>query len=330
MPKVLHIGPCESPGGMANVMRILAEHPPEGWDAELLSSHVEGSPWAKWRAYRRARATLAQMLRDDTRRPDIVHLHTAADWSWWRKRRFALLAHAGGCKIVVHIHSGKFDQWLANANSKKSRAMKSVLHKTAAKLIVLSEWWQEQLQPLIGDAIVIHNPVRNTFANSGGMRKRNHLLLLGRNDPVKGHNFAMTVCAKVREEISELKVTMTGITSSPYPWLEAKGWVSDEEKLNLLQTASLLLVPSAFEGEPMVVLEAISCGLPVLCSDRVHSLPTVIEVAPFENEAVWTSKIIHLLGEPTDSEHLKAHSSSFEIQVISAQWSNIYQSLLTE
>ena len=76
MPKVLHIGPCESPGGMANVMRILAEHPPEGWDAELLSSHVEGSPWAKWRAYRRARATLAQMLRDDTRRPDIVHLHT--------------------------------------------------------------------------------------------------------------------------------------------------------------------------------------------------------------------------------------------------------------
>ena len=140
----------------------------------------------------------------------------------------------------------------------------------------------------------------------------------------------MNVCAKVREEVSDLKVTMTGITSSPYPWLEAKGWVSDEERVHLLQTASLLLVPSAFEGEPMVVLEAISCGLPVLSSDRVHSLLPVIEVASFENEAVWTSKIIHLLREPTDSDHLKAHSKPFEIQTISAHWNQIYQGLLAQ
>ncbi|MDG1559110.1 MAG: hypothetical protein P8R03_06290, partial [Candidatus Poseidoniaceae archaeon] len=81
MPKVLHIGPCDSPGGMANVMRILAEHPPEGWEAELLASHVVGSSWAKWRAYRKARSTLIRMLNDPMRRPDVVHLHTAADWS---------------------------------------------------------------------------------------------------------------------------------------------------------------------------------------------------------------------------------------------------------
>jgi glycosyltransferase involved in cell wall biosynthesis len=123
---------------------------------------------------------------------------------------------------------------------------------------------------------------------------------------------------------------MTGITSSPYPWLEAKGWVSDEEKLELLQTASLLLVPSAFEGEPMVVLEAISCGLSVLCSDRVHSLPPSIEVAPFENEGAWVAKIIHLLQEPTDSEHLKAHSRTFAIQAISTHWNKIYQGLLAQ
>ena len=123
---------------------------------------------------------------------------------------------------------------------------------------------------------------------------------------------------------------LSGITSSPYHWLEAKGWVSDEEKLELLQTASLLLVPSAFEGEPMVVIEAISCGLPVLCSDRVHSLPSAIEVAPFENEAVWASKIIHLLREPTDSNQLRAQSKSFEIRAISTHWNKIYQGLLTQ
>ena len=330
MPKVLHIGPCDSPGGMANVMRILAEHPPEGWEAELLASHVVGSPWAKWRAYRKARSTLIRMLHDPTQRPDVVHLHTAADWSWWRKRRFALLGHAAGCKIVVHIHSGKFDQWLGNANSSQSRAMKSALRKTGAKLVVLNEWWQEQLEPLIGGAEVVHNPVRSRYVDSKRVRNKNHILLLGRNDPVKGHKFAMTVCEAVREEVPELRVTMSGVTSSPYHWLEAKGWVSDEEKLELLQTASLLLVPSAFEGEPMVVLEAISCGLSVLCSDRVHSLPPSIEVAPFENEGAWVAKIIQILREPTDSDVLKSQSKSYEIQVISTQWNNIYQSLLAE
>ena len=110
MRKVVHVGPCNSPGGMATVMKTLAEHPPEGWEAELLASHVVGSSWDKWRVYRKARSTFIRMLNDPMQRPDVVHLHTAADWSWWRKRRFALLAHAAGCKIVVHIHSGKFDQ----------------------------------------------------------------------------------------------------------------------------------------------------------------------------------------------------------------------------
>ena len=37
MRKVLHVGPCDTPGGMATVMRTLAEFPPEGWEAELLA-----------------------------------------------------------------------------------------------------------------------------------------------------------------------------------------------------------------------------------------------------------------------------------------------------
>ena len=42
MRKVLHVGPCDTPGGMATVMHTLAEFPPEGWEAELLASHAPG------------------------------------------------------------------------------------------------------------------------------------------------------------------------------------------------------------------------------------------------------------------------------------------------
>ena len=127
MPKVLHIGPCDSPGGMANVMRILAEHPPEGWQAELLSSHVVGSPWAKWRAYRKARATLIKMLQDPKRKPDVVHLHTAADWSWYRKTKFLGILQRNGTPTIAHIHSGQFDTWLNSCSSRKQRLIHDTL-----------------------------------------------------------------------------------------------------------------------------------------------------------------------------------------------------------
>ena len=39
MRRVLHIGPCDTPGGMAKVMNILAENPQDGWKSEMISSH---------------------------------------------------------------------------------------------------------------------------------------------------------------------------------------------------------------------------------------------------------------------------------------------------
>ena len=182
MPKVLHIGPCDSPGGMANVMRILAEHPPDGWEAELLASHVVGSPWAKWRAYRKARSTLIRMLNDPAQRPDVVHLHTAADWSWWRKRRFALLGHAAGCKIVVHIHSGKFDQWLNSCSLRKQRLIHDILQHPMTTGVVLSKAWKSRLEPQLGKLLVVSNPIEPSLEPPIEPRMKHSLLLLGRDE----------------------------------------------------------------------------------------------------------------------------------------------------
>ena len=328
MPKVLHIGPCETPGGMANVMRILAEHPPEGWEAELLSSHVVGSPWAKWRAYRQARASLAAMLNDEEQRPDIVHLHTAADWSWWRKRRFAKMAHKAGVPNIVHIHSGQFDAWLGGPDSKRSKSMNSFLKASQSQTVVLGEGWKQTLEPHIGPVHVINNPVDTNLQPGTAERDALHLLLLGRNDPVKGHDFAIEVCEKVREIYPQLKVTMTGITSSPHSWLSAKGWVSDSEKLHLLQTATLLLVPSAFEGQPLVVLEAMACGLQVLASDRVPSPPKGVNCAPFEEIEAWVSSICKILESPTNPNILFAQIESFKIEYVTEQWGELYSNSL--
>ena len=328
MPKVLHIGPCETPGGMANVMRILAEYPPEGWQAELLSSHVVGSNWAKWRAYRKARRTLSTMLGDPKQRPDIVHLHTAADWSWWRKRRFAKMAHKAGVPNIVHIHSGQFDTWLGVPDSQRSRTLKMFLKATQSQTVVLGDGWKKVLEPYIGPVHVINNPVDTNIHPSPVEREPFHLLLLGRNDPIKGHEFAIKVCEKVREIHPQLKVTMTGISTSPHAWLSAKGWISESEKLHLLQTATLLLVPSAFEGQPLVVLEALTCGLQVLVSDRIPPTPAAVVRAPFENVEIWVSKVIKMLDDPVEPSLLISQSELYSIQNISYEWGELYSNTL--
>ena len=327
MPKVLHIGPCETPGGMANVMRILAEHPPEGWEAELLSSHVTGSSWAKWRAYRKARKTFIQILNDPIQRPDIVHLHTAADWSWWRKRRFAQLTHKAGVANIVHIHSGQFDTWLGTPDSRRSRKLKSSLQINQSKTVVLGVGWKNILEPYIGEVECMNNPVAAHILPSSVERDEFHLLLMGRDDPVKGHQFAITVCEKVREKYPQLKVTMTGITSSPHDWLSARGWVEDSEKLHLLQTASLLLVPSAFEGQPLVILEALTCGLQVLASDRVIS-PEQMKSIPYQDEDAWVSSICEMLESSKDRTPQVVQTDEFQIESISLQWGAFYANCL--
>ena len=327
MPKVLHIGPCDSPGGMANVMRILAEHPPEGWDAELLASHVVGSPWAKWRAYRKARATLKSMLSNPEQRPEVVHLHTAADWSWWRKRRFALLAHASGCKVVVHIHSGKFDTWLGSVNSSKTKQMQTDLNSTSATTVVLSDHWARTFSEHFERLHVIGNPISPTLQCSVDQRDTNHMLLLGRNDSVKGHDFAIMITKILREKRPQLRLSMTGVDHCSEPGVEALGWVSEEEKNRLLQSCSVLLVPSLFEGQPLVVMEALASGLPVLASDSVHSVPDSVVHATYQDLEDWVAKLEVLLQEKVNSVALSKSVSHHHISNVNMQWRALYDGL---
>ena len=103
MRKVLHVGPCDTPGGMATVMHTLAQRPPEGWEAELLASHAPGGLWAKWRAYRRARRELKRRCSNPSLCPDVVHVHAAADWSWRRKARLMRVLQKGTEKGILRI-----------------------------------------------------------------------------------------------------------------------------------------------------------------------------------------------------------------------------------
>ena len=326
MRRVLHVGPCDTPGGMATVMHTLAEFPPEGWQADLLASHAPGGLWAKWRAYRRARQSLLRRIRSDEHRPDILHLHTAADLSWWRKRRFAKIAHKAGIPNVVHLHSGRFDTWLKKPTSFRSRQMVSNALKWNISFVGLSQDWKQKLSPFLGDVHYIDNPIHPLYVNQNLPRDNRELLLLGRDDSVKGHSFAIGVVSKLREIFPDLSLTMTGISSSPYAWVNALGWISEKEKVELLRRASVLLLPSKYEGQPMVVLEALASGLPVVAFQHLTSLSDEVHRAG-STVSDWCRILEKLLN---NSVSVNFDLESHDAQYVSKQWGQFYEFLIDE
>jgi len=322
MPRVLHVGPCNARGGMATVMRTLAEHPPVGWSAELLPTYSAGGIWAKWRAYRRARRHLKDRC-SSPQCPDVVHVHVASDWSWRRKSRLIKCAREFGPKIVIHVHSGAFLDWVVRRKRQLNR-FRTLARANDVTCVVLSQAWKEAFKhhDLMTEDVV--NPCPPNAHLSTVMRRPHQLLLMGRPDPVKGHQFAERLYLHLQNEVPDVGLWLTGVNRSSVVGIEALGWVSEHEKQRLLESASVLLIPSAYEGQPMVMLEALATGLPVVASTTLKSPPNGVTVAKHADVTDWSRCVRLLFEQPPEPATLRASVREHHITHVQQQWLDIY------
>ena len=290
MRRVVHVGPLMAPGGMASVIKLLAANPPEGWRASSCNTFSRRGAIQKMRRWQIAKKEIK------TGDFDLVHIHCAAGWSYKRKISIAKVANA---PVVFHIHSGKFD---IDAKSE----LKDY------EIVCLSESWSKKLKPLIGDSISVPNPVSPPPIEN--VERENFTLLMGRNDPVKGHAFAYSL------GLADLRVT--GVEHAP-GGVTALGWVSEEEKWRLLQTAGCLIVPSEYEGQPMVILEALSVGCPVVASSNIPDLPDCVQSVDLDDEDGWKDAIANPITEGLEEAVAKHH-----VDIVSKQWGEIYDRII--
>ncbi len=115
-------------------------------------------------------------------------------------------------------------------------------------------------------------------------------LVLGRHDPHK--NIARVIQALSFLKDKEIELWMVGPQDDRYtPSLKQKAkelgllkrcrwipWVTDEEKLKLLNQCQALIIASLWEGFGLPALEAMACNTPVI-SARAGALPEVVEDA---------------------------------------------------
>ncbi len=290
MRRVVHVGPLMAPGGMSSVIQILAANPPKGWRASSCNTFSRRGIRRKMRRWRIAKK---QIKTGDF---DLVHIHSAADWSYRRKLSIAKVANA---PVIFHIHSGRFD---IDAKSDLKEY----------QVVCLSQTWSERLKPLVGESISVPNPVEPQLSES--IEREGFTLLMGRNDPVKGHAFAYSL------GLEDLRVT--GVENAP-EGVSALGWVSEEEKWKLLQSAGCLIVPSEYEGQPMVILEALSVGCPVVASSNIPDLPDCVKTVSLDDKQSW----IEAIANPI-TEGLQEAVSKHHIDIVSKQWGEIYDRII--
>lgn len=91
--------------------------------------------------------------------------------------------------------------------------------------------------------------------------------------------------------------------------IEFTGFISDEKKVELLSRCSALLVPSPYEGFPMVLLEAFAMSKPVIVADVKPYDEIVSEgvdgfMLPAHDPRKWSERIIFLLSNKKICENM--------------------------
>ncbi len=126
---------------------------------------------------------------------------------------------------------------------------------------------------------LVPNGIDEVFLNSVG-RDGNYILFLSRIDKyTKGVDILIKAFSLVSKKYPELKLILGGYELDnikelikDYPQevqnkIEYVGFVTGEQKLKLLSEATLFVLPSRHESQPISILEAAACSKPVIVSD---------------------------------------------------------------
>ncbi|MBR5726984.1 MAG: glycosyltransferase family 4 protein [Muribaculaceae bacterium] len=249
-------------------------------------------------------------------RPDVVHIHNIGPGM------FAPLLRLMGLPVVLTYHSPNYEhsKWSAPARWLLRQCEKISL-RCSNRVIFVNKHQMEKCGALDKSVFIPNgiDPVTRSestsFLDKHGITPGCYLLAVGRLTPEKGLEYLVEAANRLplvtqvviagasdhdstyREQLERLdthkKVIFTGFTTG-------------EDLRQLYSHAQAFVLPSVNEGFPMVLLEAMAYGLPIVCSDipgtRQVELPENNYFAVKDTEALCAA-ITRLLDTPNEPHH---------------------------
>lgn len=279
---------------------------------------------------------LVELLR--TEAFDIVHSHqfTATMYA-------APLARLAGVPTVVetpHLREAWRRGWL-----KRSYLIDRLVYTAVDHFVAVSRANQRHLterKRCRPDRIVqIHNGRDlKAFSPDPGARARTRASLgvapddvlivhVGRLTEQKGHRYLLDAYAVVRDQIPGARMVFVGdgdLRADLERLVHERGWAADvlfagyqSAARGFLAAADIVVLPSLFEGLPLVAVEAGAMGRPMVATD-VDGTPEVVLdgitglLVPPGNPARLSSALIELAVDPGRRERMGAAARDFVVE----------------
>jgi glycosyltransferase involved in cell wall biosynthesis len=233
-------------------------------------------------------------------RPAVAYLAISQSTIGFLRDSFLMLpAWIAGAYVVLHLHGGNFKAWYESRSFLMRLYVRMVLRRVSY-VAVLGESFRQLFNGLIASNRVavlpngiewpaVHKPARDW------RKPRQHRILhLSTLSRLKGAPVLMAAIPMVLKVRQDVEFIFAGPWSHEDDRREAESFVAHhglnghivftgpvntvEHKRSIYSSADLFVFPGIQqEGQPLVVLEAMASGLPVLFTDRGCLRDTVIE-----------------------------------------------------
>lgn len=291
---VWHIGPDpRATGGMGSVISLLVKNSAvrpgvrEYRHVSLSSWHPDARAWGA----RQAAAACAALF-SKGKQQDWAHLHISEGGSLLREAYFlGAAARARGMRVAVTIHGADF----ASSLDRHPTLVRMCL-RHATLIFVLGHNTAQQVAGLKGLRAriqVIANPVELPPTGSCAQpvletAPGETVLFAGELGHRKGLDRLLAAWEGVRSAIPETQLLLCGPIGDIETWRYAgtpgvsrRGNLSRDDLLLLMARVQLLVLPSRREALPMVILEAMAAGVPVISTpvgeiSRLHDAGVIL------------------------------------------------------
>lgn len=279
-------------GGMNSVIDQLMDHDwGDDFQFAYLATHVTGSLVKKTLFFSNAYRKLKNLIKQNAF--DIIHIHMSYKGSFYRKYYVTKLSKKYSKKVIIHLHGSEFKDFYNCGDSKRKKQIRE-LFSIADASIVLGEDWKNFILSIVPKAnvIVINNAVPLPDIETKKIGKTRTFLFLGALIQRKGVVDLLNAVKQMKnQDVSNFRLLIAGVggeeerlkeyvkANELQSYVRFLGWITKEQKPELLKKADVLVLPSYNEGLPIAILEAMSYGLPII-SANVGSIAEAVK----ENE----------------------------------------------
>jgi len=240
----------------------------------------------------------------------ILHIHSSANISFFRKSIFVILGRLFNKKVIIHIHASRFYDFFLSKNRFVTTYI-SFIFKLSDLVVVLCSDWESKLKTKYPNANVrkIVNPIVLPQSKNETIQQNDvfSLLFVGFLIESKGIKDLLHLALLIkRANIKDVKIIIAGKGALEnyimeyikkedlHDFIDYVGWANGEIKEDLYRRSNIFVLPSYNEGMPISILEAMSYGKPVL-STNIAGIPDII--SDRENGFLFTPGDVNVLYE---------------------------------